>query len=584
MTSPYSVFHRTLYLLWGVVALLLPAQAKPQLFPPVHYPAGYFRYPVDARIGIAADYGELRPNHYHMGLDCRTNQVQNRPVMAAAGGFVSHVRIEPFGFGRAIYIQHPNGLTTVYGHLNRFFPALERYVKDRQYQLKSWEVFLDIPAGRFPVAKGQLIAYSGSTGGSLGPHCHFEIRDTRTNKVLNPLLFGLPIPDHVPPTLVRLAVYDRNMSTYSQKPRLYPLQKTSGGYRPLPSTIVVPSDRVSFGISAFDRVSGSSIPTGIFESVLYVDQKPVMGFRIDSMTYVETRYVNGNIDYRTRAAGGPFIQHLSRLPGCPEGIYRDFSGDGVITLRDHRPHRVKVVVKDAAGNSTGLNFWVEKASDLPDRPLPRESDRHDPLEFKPGNMNIFSNDRLDVFLGPRAIYDSFAFAFRDLGALVPGTYSDLLSVESGLVPLQDSLTLRIRATEPVPEILEGHMLIRRTWEGESEVVRAVRQGDWYEGKFRNFGNFQLVADQEPPIIGAGFREGAHLSRASRLVIYARDAYGPLRKFTGELDGKWLLFSNDKQKAFIYNFDAHCPPGRHTLRIIAEDQAGNAAERTWHFTR
>ncbi|HJY21390.1 MAG TPA: M23 family metallopeptidase, partial [Hanamia sp.] len=292
-----------------------------QVLPAKNYPKGYFIYPVDARIGLAANFGELRSNHYHMGLDCRTNQVENRPVKAAADGYIARVSVAPFGFGQAIYINHPNGLTTLYGHLNKFYPELEKYVTQKQYELESWQVSLDIPAGLFPVKKGQFIANSGNTGGSQGPHVHFEIRDTKTDKVLNPLLFGFPIPDNVPPTLLRLYMYDRCKSTYSQSPQLIGIQKVNGKYTTAQNVISVHTDKISFGISANDKQSGSSNPNGIYEAVIYMDGLPLSGFQLDSISYDETRYLNAHIDYKTRAAGGPYIEHLSRLPGYPEGVY-----------------------------------------------------------------------------------------------------------------------------------------------------------------------------------------------------------------------------------------------------------------------
>ena len=158
--------------------------ATAQVFPAKNYPKGYFQWPVIAKHALVANFGELRPNHYHMGLDCRTDQIENVPVVAAADGYIAKVKIEPYGFGRCIYINHPNGFTTLYAHLNNFYPELEKYITEQQYKLESWKVFLDIPANLFPVKKGQFIAYSGNTGGSQGPHTHFEIRDTKTDKVL----------------------------------------------------------------------------------------------------------------------------------------------------------------------------------------------------------------------------------------------------------------------------------------------------------------------------------------------------------------------------------------------------------------
>ena len=186
-----------------------------QIFPRKDYPKGYFTWPVLAEKALAANFGELRPNHYHMGLDCKTNQKENLPIVAAADGYVAKVKIEPFGFGRCIYINHPNGLTTLYAHLNDFYPALENYIKQQQYKMQSWKLFLEnIPANLFPVKKGQLIAYSGNTGSSQCPHLHFEIRDTKTDKVLNPLLIGFHITENIAPAVLRLAEYDRKKSTY----------------------------------------------------------------------------------------------------------------------------------------------------------------------------------------------------------------------------------------------------------------------------------------------------------------------------------------------------------------------------------
>ncbi|HEY0432929.1 MAG TPA: M23 family metallopeptidase, partial [Chitinophagaceae bacterium] len=173
------------------------------------YSRDYFRWPVDVKPGIVANFGELREGHWHMGLDIRTDHRENVPVRAAADGYIARVSVHPFGYGLAIYINHPNGLTTVYGHLNRFFPALESVVNTEQYRQESWEMELTFDETKFPVKKGAFIAYSGSTGGSQGPHLHFEIRNTETENCINPFFFNLPVRDDVPPVVTKLGVYNR---------------------------------------------------------------------------------------------------------------------------------------------------------------------------------------------------------------------------------------------------------------------------------------------------------------------------------------------------------------------------------------
>ncbi|MEP6948845.1 MAG: M23 family metallopeptidase [Ginsengibacter sp.] len=563
---------------------LLCLHTKGQIFPQKFYPKGYFIYPVDAKIGLAANFGELRPNHYHMGLDCRTNQVQNRPVKAAADGYVAHVRIDAAGFGRAIYINHPNGLTTLYGHLNDFYPALEKYVKEQQYKLESWQVFLDIPQGMFPIKQGQFIAYSGNTGGSEGPHCHFEIRDTKTDKVLNPLLFGFPIVDNVPPTILRLAMYDRCISTYSQSPKLFSLKKSNGNYITTEPVISVNTDKVSFGISANDKVTGASNPIGIYEAIMYLDEKAVSGFEIDSITYDETRYVNAHIDYKTRASGGPFIEHLSRLPGYPQGIYKDFSGDGVIELTDYSVHKIKIVVKDAYGNTSTLEFGIKKGL-IKEEGLPKDSaSYYNQKEFHPAFVNIFESEELQLILSPKDLYDSFAFVYLKKPAISLVSYSGIYIVASGLVPVHNNFVIRIKAGKPVPPELRDKMLIKRTWGNKTEVVKATGEGEWFTAKFRSFGIFELIADDVPPVIIGGFKDNSNLSKASRIIFTPKDNNDAIKSFRADLDGKWLRFTNDKGHSFIYAFDEMCDRGNHELKISVSDEAGNTTEKIYHFIR
>jgi len=559
-------------------------QAVAQILPEKNYPKGYFQWPVNAKIALAANFGELRLNHYHMGLDCKTDQVQNKHVFAAADGYIAKVKIEPSGFGRCIYINHPNGLTTVYAHLNNFNPALEKYVTEQQYKLQSWQIFIDIPADLFPVKKGQFIAYSGSTGGSEGPHTHFEIRDTKTDKVLNTLLFGFPITDNIPPDVLRLAVYDRSISTYEQTPRIYSLRKVNGVYIPPASLLIEHTDKVSFAITAYDRYIGSTHQNGVYQAVLYDNEKPVVGFDIDSISYDQTRDVNAHIDYKLKNTGGPYVQHLSRLPGYNESIYKEINGDGVIDIGDDSLHQIEIAVIDAYGNTSYVKFSVRGTVSDKGKDILDSSRIENPNEFLPGCINVFENNQIAFYLTEKSLYDSIRFTYKVFPANSSDGVSDIFELYNGDVPMHGYFPIKIKGN--VCDSFKNKIVMERYWGAKKEFSKADDEGNsWYRSDFRDFGYFKLLLDTIPPTIKPlGFYDGMNCAGVHRLAFSITDNSKDIKSFRAELDGNWLRFTNDKNLAYIYDFDEHCSRGSHVLKIIAEDIVGNKTEKIYHFTR
>lgn len=532
------------------------------------YAQYYFRHPLDIPMQLVANFGEIRTNHWHMGLDIRTQQRVNLPVHAAADGYIARVSVEPGGFGQAIYIIHPNGYTTVYGHLNSFFSALANYVKQKQYEQESWNINLILSPNLFPVKKGDFIALSGSTGASEGPHVHFEIRDTKTENCLNPLLFKFPIPDAVSPTLIRLAMYDRNKSTWEQSPQFISWRTNN--------SIRVGSDKISFAIGAVDRFSGTNNPNGIYSARISMDGKPVSEFVLDNISYNDTRYINAQLDYPFKSRASSSLQHITPLPGAQNVAYNLFNGDGIIHLEDNQSHEILIEIKDANGNTSKIRLVVQY-----DEALKRSYSQNNTERFLPNNVNIFERDHFEIFTTEKTIYDTITVSYSETNNVAVNAVSPLFNFFGTAIPCHDSVTVRIKPTETIPAEWKNKVVIKNSFGTRTYVEKAEWQNGWYAAKFRQFGNYQLFIDKEPPTINS---PASNLSKSSRIVFIPKDNFNTIKSFRVELDGQWLRFSNDKGKSWIYSFDEHFPRGNHELKVAVEDEAGNITTKEWKVTR
>lgn len=570
--------------LWLFLVPLLDAQGQPggaSAGRASKYPHGYFGNPLGIPMELTANFGELRPGHWHMGLDLRTEQKENLPVYASASGYIAYIGVRPLSFGKFIIINHPNGYSTLYAHLNEFYPDLENYVREKQEEKESWAFELDFSENDFKVKKGDFIAKSGNSGGSQGPHLHFEIRDTKTQRSLNTLLFGFDIKDDVPPSISKLAIYDRSISTYLQTPQMITVVRTDTGYFTKPRKILTGYNKLSFAITATDRVSGSKGANGIYAADLQYDFVPQISFIIDSITYAESDYINAHVDKRLRNGGGAFVQHLSKLPGFRGHIYHDPGGNGIIELNDTLVHEVTIEVRDANENISTLSFQVQS------RETPGTNKKTATTEklLIPTQVNIVDEKEFEVYMPEQVLYDSIPFSYSQQNVFPPGSVTAQHHFGNPIYPLHSDFSVRVKATKAISNDLKNKLVIIKEWKGARAVRRGKFENGWISAAFDNLGNFQAFIDTISPVIKAPAKgkDTLDLSPLTRIVFTPTDNYG-VRSFRAELDGEWLMFSNDKGRSHVYTFDERCPYGVHELKVRVEDIAGNITEKTWVFKK
>jgi hypothetical protein len=284
------------FLIYTCVFCLVYAYGQPT----DKYPKDYFRSPLDIPLFLAGNFGELRPNHFHAGIDIKTESVEGKNIYAAAEGYVSRIKIATNGYGKVIYITHPNGYVTTYAHLQRFSDKIEEYVKKQQYHKEKFEIELFPGKKQLPVEKGEVIALSGNTGGSGGPHLHFEIRDEKTEIAINPLLFGFDIKDDIKPVIKNIAIYPLNDSSYVNgvnKEKYIDLAGSEGKYRITGGPYTV-SGEIGFSVEANDYLNGSSNKCGLFSVELLLDSNRIYYHEIEQIAFSESRYINSHVDYK----------------------------------------------------------------------------------------------------------------------------------------------------------------------------------------------------------------------------------------------------------------------------------------------
>lgn len=554
-----------------LVALSVICLKGQQVFSGNKYPLVDFRAPLDITPpALAGSFGELRANHFHSGMDYRTNQREGYPVYAIADGYISRLRVQNSGFGLALYINHPNGYTSVYGHLQRFSPKIAQQVKTIQYQKKSYEVDSFPNSLLIPVHKGDVIAYSGNTGSSGGPHLHFEIRDTKTEATINPQLFGLEIPDNIPPVLYSMYVYRLNKKPFNEfTPKQYfQISGAPGNYHLNKVTTINLSGEVGFGIVATDKHNGASGTNGVYSIQLEIDGKPVYTSALEKFQFDNSRGINSHIDYPTFINTKRNIQKSFVDPGNPLNIYSNLINNGRVEFTDGKLHQVKYIISDATGNKSVLSFNVqadEKA--IINSPEPSAG-----THYSYATLNEFNNPDVKVILPKGTLYNDLNLIYKTLPKPLTNAFSNIHQIHNPLTPLHSGFEIWIKADSSINKYKEKALIVSTS---------RSSQGGYYENGYvkakpRTFGSFFIAIDTIPPsIIPLNISDGKSMAGISKMSFKIRDNLSGIKSFNGYIDGRWVLMEFDTKTASLWHtFDDTTPPGKHMLEVIVSDMKDN----------
>ncbi len=541
--------------------------------------------PVNIPILLAGNFAEPRFSHFHAGIDIKTSGVTGLPVYATADGTVVRIRVEPAGYGLALYVQHNNGYTTVYGHLLEFSKNIAAYVRDEQYRRESFSVDLYPHDRLFRVKKGEVIGFSGNSGSSEGPHLHFELRDTRSGNPVNPLSRGFSVSDHTPPVMNRLCIYNQTSAFEMWEPLSFPLTFSNGSYRPVTPEPLPVSELTTFGIEAWELLDGSANRCGIFRLRLKVDGQLVLATEMDEISYAEGRNVMSFMDYNEFQVQGRPVIRLFIQPNNLAGLYSWSVNRGYVQFTDEELKTITIEAEDVAGNISKLSFLVKLNPGAFSKPPATDRSSGEYVHYAaPYSLN---RDGITLRIPSGALFEDLYLDYRTADGF-SGIYGRVHVIHRDVVGLLKPVRLRLDMS-PVPEALWGKAVVVRLGQNNSRIAAGgslVKQH--LETDITRFGRYALAVDTlAPSVKPANFKSGDEVSGLREIVFKVTDDLSGISRFRGEIDGQWVLFEYDpKNSRLSHRFDPEriALGGRHQLSLTVVDFKGNLNTFRLNFSK
>jgi len=527
-----------------------------------------FTPPIDIPLALSGSFAEIRTNHFHSGIDIRTQGRTGIPVKSIEDGYIARIKIRAGGYGNAIYINHPSGHTSVYGHLKSLSEKIDTYVKKKQYKLQTFAIDLNLNKDDITVSKGEIIALSGNSGSSMGPHLHFEIRKTKTQEVLNPIDFNFPIKDNIPPSIRNIAVYDINSGFYKRTNLIKTYRSEKSKYI-VKSNIVPVSSYFSFGVEVYDYGNGSRSRNGVKSVKTYIDNKLVFEQDINRFFFNYTRYANAVVDYELKREMKKNVYRTHILPNNKINIYKNTESNGVFTLNDNNIHKVKIVTTDSHGNSSEVSFKIRKATT-------KTENKSNKNYIGYTAKKTLKTSNTTVCFYKNSLYRKVNYILKD--TTIDGFNSPFitLDIEGAAVHRSANIMYPVNKikTNQTDKILWCKYYKKKNSFG---AVSTTIKKNKITGSIRSGGIYTLLLDTVAPVIKPVNISNKKYKKHKKIKFIIKDTLSGIKTYNGYLNGKWILFEYD-QKNNLLTFDYKKPPFKfdkeNTLDLYITDQKGN----------
>jgi hypothetical protein len=531
--------------------------------------------PLNIPLLLSANFGELRPNHFHMGVDFKTNGKEGLSLFSVDSGYVARVKISPNGYGKVLYVNHPRGITSVYAHCSKFPLFLDSVIRKSQQALESTEVDVFFPPDKLPVSRGQLIAYSGNTGHSFGPHLHFEIRETATDVALNPLLFGFDVADHRPPNIKRVKAYALTKEGYRipGKAQIAAVTLVNNQGRIAKDTLALSAHfcsadgGIGLAFEATDTYDGAANVCGLYASQLEINGERIFEQRIDRVSFQHTRYINGHKDYAEYTSNKGEFHKSFRTLHNPLEIYPG-NHNGIIKLEPGQSMPVQYTANDLNGNNSVLKFTLHALKGaISNTPYPFPASSY----FFPDSSYYIENEDIVFKADKNTFYEP---TLKNLSTSKTFRFGD------PNIPIDKAIQVKFKL--PEGKVNQGKYYISVIAEkGKRKALKSRVEGSMVVAESAFLGTFSLKRDTVAPTLApSNFKVTEKIGLKARISWTCKETETDIGNYDAWVDGKWVPIEYEPKADLLILSTTGILPGIHEVAVSATDQLGN--KREWKY--